>query len=144
VFSIVRETGIPNLSVLTCGACPPNPAELLHSERFKRIVSDLAARYDRVIFDSPPIAAVTDPAILARLTDGTVFVAKAGRTSKDALARARRQITVDGRVNSLGCIINDLDMSKQGRYGSYYYYYYYQYGGYYGPDEAATPPTSAA
>jgi succinoglycan biosynthesis transport protein ExoP len=135
VVSVIRETAIPNLSLLPCGASPPNPAELLHSDRFKRIVSELAARFDRVIFDSPPVGAVTDPAILARLTDGTVFVAKAGRTSRDSLIRARRQIASDGRVNLLGCILNDLDMSKQG-YGSYYYYYS-RYGQYYAADDRA-------
>jgi capsular exopolysaccharide synthesis family protein len=136
VMSVIRETGIPNLSLLPCGACPPNPAELLHAERFKRMVAELAERFDRVIFDSPPVGAVTDPAILARLTDGTILVAKAGRTSRDNLARARRQVAADSRVNLLGCIINDLDVSKQGRYGSYYYYYS-RYGTYYGPDENA-------
>jgi succinoglycan biosynthesis transport protein ExoP len=144
VFSVIRDTGIPNLSLLPCGACPPNPAELLHAERFRRMVDELAQRFDRVIFDSPPVGAVTDPAILARLTDGTILVAKAGRTSRDNLARARRQVASDARVNLLGCIINDLDVSKQGRYGSYYYYYS-RYGTYYGPDEGATraPPPAA-
>jgi succinoglycan biosynthesis transport protein ExoP len=138
VFSVVRDTGIPNLSVLPCGACPPNPAELLHSDRFRRIVDELAGRYDRVIFDSPPLGAVTDPAILSRLTDGTIFVAKAGRTTRDALARARAQLLgSDGRVNILGCIINDLDVNRGGRYG-YYYYYYSHYGTYYS-EENATP-----
>jgi succinoglycan biosynthesis transport protein ExoP len=140
VFSEVRETGIPNLSLLPCGACPPNPAELLHAARFKRIVAELAQRYDRIIFDSPPVGAVTDPAILARMTDGTIFVAKAGRTSRDALLRARRQVATDGRVNILGCIINDLDLNKQSRYGAYYYYYS-RYGTYYRTDE--TTPSSA-
>jgi succinoglycan biosynthesis transport protein ExoP len=141
VVSVIRDTGIPNLFLLPCGACPPNPAELLHADRFKRIVEELTSRFDRVIFDSPPVGAVTDPAILARLTDGTIFVAKAGRTSKDALTRARRQVASDGRVNLLGCIINDLDVSKQGRYGAYYYYYS-RYGTYYGQDEA--PATGRA
>jgi capsular exopolysaccharide synthesis family protein len=142
VLSVVRESGIPNLYVLPCGACPPNPAELLHSERFKRIIEQLASHYDRIIFDSPPVAAVTDPVILARLTDGTVFVAKAGSTSKDALSRAFRQLTLDGGVNVLGCVVNDLDVAKHSRYG-YYYYYYSRYGQYYAADDraasAATP-----
>jgi succinoglycan biosynthesis transport protein ExoP len=142
VVSVIRDTGIPNLSLLPCGACPPNPAELLHADRFKRIMEELVSRFDRVIFDSPPVGAVTDPAILARLTDGTIFVAKAGRTSKDALARARRQVASDGRVNLLGCIINDLDVSKQSRYGAYYYYYS-RYGTYYGSEEVAAPPPAA-
>jgi capsular exopolysaccharide synthesis family protein len=135
VLSVVRETGIPNLFVLPCGACPPNPAELLHADRFKRIVEQLTQRYDRVIFDSPPVAAVTDPVILARLTEGTVFVAKAGTTSRDALSRAYRQLTMDGGVNVLGCVVNDLDVAKHSRYG-YYYYYYSRYGSYYAAEDA--------
>jgi succinoglycan biosynthesis transport protein ExoP len=140
VLSVVRETGVPDLYVLPCGACPPNPAELLHADRFKRIVEQLGSKYDRVIFDSPPVAAVTDPVILARLTDGTVFVAKAGLTSKDALSRAFRQLTLDGGVNVLGCVVNDLDVAKHSRYG-YYYYYYSRYGSYYATEEnkAAAP-----
>jgi capsular exopolysaccharide synthesis family protein len=139
VFSAIKETGVPNLSLLPCGPTPPNPAELLHAERFKRIVAELAERYDLVLFDSPPVGAVTDPAILARLTDGTILVAKAERTSRDALTRAKRAIASDTRVNILGCIINDLNVHKQSRYGSYYYYYYYysKYGSYYGDDDAA-------
>jgi capsular exopolysaccharide synthesis family protein len=128
VFSLVRETGIQNLWLLPCGALPPNPAELLHAARFKRIVVDLAERYDRVIFDSPPVGIVTDAAILARLTSGTVLVVKGGTTSRDALNRARQTLAGDG-VNILGCVLNDLDLSKRGGYGSYYYskygYYYH-------------------
>jgi len=126
VLEQVRETGIPNLLLLPCGATPPNPAELLHAERFKRIVAELADAFDRVIFDSPPLGPVTDAAILARMTDGTIVVAKFGETSKDGLRRARRQL-VDGGVNVLGCILNDLDLSRgrqygydAGRYGYYY------------------------
>jgi succinoglycan biosynthesis transport protein ExoP len=139
VLSVVRETGVPDLYVLPCGACPPNPAELLHADRFKRIVEQLINNYDRVIFDSPPVAAVTDPVILARLTDGTLFVAKAGMTSKDALSRAYRQLTLDGGVNVLGCVVNDLDVNKHSRYG-YYYYYYSRYGSYYSSEEKAPSP----
>jgi polysaccharide biosynthesis transport protein len=132
VSSYVRESGVPNLSILPCGASPPNPAELLHAERFRNMVDELAQQFDRVIFDSPPLGAVTDASILARITDGTVMVAKAGRTSKYALGKARRQIG-DGTVNVLGCILNDLNLSRQREYG-YYSYYYSRYG-YYGPSE---------
>lgn len=124
VLDMVRETGVPNLSLLPCGALPPNPAELLHAERFRRLVAEVAAHYDRVIFDSPPVGAVTDAAILARLTDGTLLVAKSAVTSRDMLTRARRSLT-DENINLLGCILNDLDLTKRGSYG---YYYYSRYG----------------
>ncbi len=129
VLSMVRETGVPNLSLLACGATPPNPAELLHADRFKAIVDELLANYDRVIFDSPPVGAVTDATILSRLTEGTILVAKSNQTSRDALARARRLLSQAG-VNVLGCILNDLDMSKRGSYGYYYYSRYGYYSGY--------------
>jgi len=125
-LELVRETGIPNLFLLPCGAIPPNPAELLHAERFHQVVNELAAQYDRVIFDSPPIGAVTDAAILSRLTMGTLLVARTGVTSKDALVRARRALGAN-EVNILGCIMNALDMSKPGSYG---YTYYTRYGDY--------------
>jgi succinoglycan biosynthesis transport protein ExoP len=130
VLDQVRETGIAGLSLLPCGATPPNPAELLHSERFKRIVEELAGAYDRVIFDSPPVGPVTDAAILARMTDGTVMVAKFGTTSRDGLTRARRQL-VEGGVNVVGCILNDLDLSSGHKYG----YYAGKYGYYYAESE---------
>jgi capsular exopolysaccharide synthesis family protein len=129
VLDQVRETGVPNLSLLPCGATPPNPAELLHAERFRRIVEELAANFDRVIFDSPPLGPVTDAAILARMTDGTIMVAKFGTTSRDGLIRARRQL-MDGGVNLLGCILNDLDLARGHKYG----YYVGKYGYYYAED----------
>jgi succinoglycan biosynthesis transport protein ExoP len=134
VLTAVRETGVPNLWLLPCGAMPPNPAELLHADRFKRIVEELSRAYDRVIFDSPPVGAVTDAAILARLTSGTVLVVKTGATSRDALARARQTLSGDG-VNILGCVLNDLDLSKRGANG---YYYYSRYGYYYREEEQAS------
>jgi Mrp family chromosome partitioning ATPase len=95
------------------------------------MVEELADEFDKVIFDSPPLGVVTDASILARITDATMLVAKAGRTSKYALGRARRQLGAE--VNLLGCVLNDLNLSKQREYG-YYAYYYSRYG-YYSPTE---------
>ncbi len=137
VLEAVRETGVPNLKLLPCGALPPNPAEMLHAERFKAIVQTLRANFDRLIFDSPPVAAVTDAAILARIVDGVVMVAKGGRTTKEALRRARRELAGEG-VNLLGTLLNDLDLSDKTSYG--YYYYYKQYGYYTPNDDSGSPP----
>jgi succinoglycan biosynthesis transport protein ExoP len=136
VLSYVRASAVPNLWTLPCGATPPNPSELIHADRFHQIVKEVASEFDRVIFDSPPLGAVTDASILARMTDAVLMVAKAGRTSKYALLRARRQITGDSRVNLLGCVLNDISLSNQREYG-YYPYYYSRYG-YYGPSEGET------
>jgi len=142
VKSYVRPSGIPNLWVLPCGACPPNPAELLHTERFRSMMDELTAEFDKVIFDSPPLGVVTDASILARITDATMLVVKAGRTSKHALARARRHLGME--VNLLGCVLNDINLSKQREYG-YYAYYYSRYGYYRAPQETqATGPGGQA
>ncbi len=125
----VRETGLPGLSLLPAGAIPPNPSELLHAERFKQLVAELNEHYDRLVFDSPPIHLVTDATILSRLTDATVLVAKHGVTSKFGLARIHRAL-VDGGVNVMGCIFNDYDLSRRGKYryhfGKYGYYNRYE------------------
>ncbi len=127
---VLKTTDVPGLSLLTCGPVPPNPAELLHTERFRDLVEELGKHYDRVIFDSPPVQAVTDPLILAGLTDGAVLVAKAARTTRDACARTLRALTdVNARV--LGVILNDVDLDSKS-YGYYYYQYYQRYGYYYG------------
>jgi len=139
VLDMLRATGISNLELLPCGAIPPNPAELLHAERFKRLVAELAEHYDRVIFDSPPVGAVTDAAILSRLTDGTLLVAQCGVTTKDMLARARHNLA-DSRVNLLGCVLNDLDLNKQNSYGYRYYYSHYGYHSDEGSSGGGEPP----
>jgi capsular exopolysaccharide synthesis family protein len=146
-MSVVVETGIPNLYLLPCGATPPNPAELLHADRFKQIINELLENFDRVIFDSPPVGAVTDASILARVVDGTVLVAKGSQTSKDALIRAKRLLSAAG-INVLGCILNSLDIRKPGSYGYYYYSRYGYYAGYQGTGKSETekspPPPPAA
>jgi capsular exopolysaccharide synthesis family protein len=125
--SVAQPTSIPNLFVLPCGPVPPNPAELLHTEAFKAILAAAVQRFDRVIVDSPPAGVVADAVVVSTQVDGTVFVVKAGRTSRDAAGRAVRAVAdVKGRV--FGAVLNDLDLQDQ-RYGQYYQYYRY---GYYG------------
>jgi capsular exopolysaccharide synthesis family protein len=126
VADCIRQTDVKGLYVLPCGAIPPNPAELLQSDRFKKVYDEAAARFDTIILDSPPIIAVTDSVILSRVVDGTLLVARAGQTHRGVLARAKLQITrVGGRI--FGCVLNDVVMNRRG-YGTEYYYYYNRYG----------------
>lgn len=134
----VRQTEVPNLDVLTCGPTPPNPAELLLTERFRNLVKDLAARYDRVIFDSPPTSAVTDPAVLGNLMDGVLLVVRGGKSTRESALHARRQLLA-ANANLLGVVINEVDFSSR-TYGSYYYRTYSTYGRYY---QSAEPEASA-
>ncbi len=124
----ISKSEVPSLDVLPCGPMPPNPAELLHTERFRQILAECRSSYDRVILDSPPIGPVTDPAIIGGVTDGVVLVLRAGHTTREATQFARRQLG-DAGARILGLVINQTDR-KGGRYG-YGYSYYSQYGRYY-------------
>ena len=124
----ICKSEVPNLDILPCGPMPPNPAELLHTERFRQILAQCRGSYDRVVLDSPPIAPVTDPAIIGSVTDGVVLVLRAGHTTREAAQFARRQLA-DAGARILGLVINKTDR-KGGGYG-YGYGYYAPYGKYY-------------
>jgi capsular exopolysaccharide synthesis family protein len=124
----ISKSEVPNLDVLPCGPMPPNPAELLHTERFREILAQCRSSYDRVVLDSPPIAPVTDPAIIGSATDGVVLVLRAGHTTREAAQFARRQLA-DAGARILGLVINQTDRKGVG-YG-YGYGYYAPYGRYY-------------
>ena len=128
----IKSTDIPGLDLLPCGPLPPNPSELLHTEKFSSILKELEETYDRIILDSPPVNLVTDASILAQVTDGTIFVIKASKTTKDAARRASRVLS-SVRANILGVVLNDVDL-KQGGYYRDHYYQYYRSGYTYGSD----------
>jgi capsular exopolysaccharide synthesis family protein len=121
----VTRTEIPNLDVLVCGPIPPNPAELLHTSAFSSLLQEMARRYDRIVIDSPPAGVVADAVIMATQVDGTLIVLKAGRTSRDAIARTTRSL-IDVKARLFGAVLNDVDLEDQ-RYGQYYSYYRTRY-----------------
>lgn len=126
VADVLQPTDVDGLSVVPCGPIPPNPAELLHTERFRTFVAELSQRFDRVLFDSPPVGAVTDPLVLASMVDGVVFVVQASKTPwPDAKQAIRRIKDVGGKV--FGVVLNSVDLEDR-QYGAYYQYYYYRSG----------------
>ncbi len=131
---LVHETEVDNLFVLGCGPTPPNPAELLHTERFRGLLARARESYDFVIFDSPPLGAVADAAVLAAQMDGVVLVAQADRTTRDAAAAAIRQLR-DVGARYVGAVLNGLDSTSK-RYGRGSYYY--DRAGYYADAEQPT------
>jgi polysaccharide biosynthesis transport protein len=135
----IKRTDVPNLDVLTCGPVPPNPSELLHTERFRVVLADCAKLYDRIILDSPPTSAVTDPAVLGNLADGVVLVIKAGETTRESAMHARRQLAT-AKARLFGVVVNAIDFSNPAYGYEYYYRNYYRYGYTYGqgPDQKAT------
>jgi succinoglycan biosynthesis transport protein ExoP len=135
----IKHTDVPNLDVLPCGPVPPNPSELLHTDRFALVLADCAKLYDRVILDSPPTSAVTDPAVLGNLADGVVLVIKAGETTRESAIHARRQL-MSAKARMVGVVVNAIDFSNPAYGYEYYYRNYYRYGYTYGngPDQKAT------
>ena len=126
IDSAVKSTDVPNLFVMPCGPIPPNPSELLQTEKFADLVRRLEQKFDRIIFDSPPILAVTDAALLSHIIDGVVLVVRAGRTTRDAVARAKRLLG-SVHANIVGVVLNDVNL-KNPHYSGYYHYYHYRYG----------------
>jgi capsular exopolysaccharide synthesis family protein len=123
---IIRKTSVENLDVITCGLIPPNPSELLASEKMKEFVAELKKIYQMILFDTPPVIAVTDAVVLSLLLDGVVLVASAGQTSHQGLARAKALLeNVDAKI--MGAVLNKIEAKTA--YGSYHYYYYYHYYG---------------
>jgi len=135
----VKRTDVPNLDVLPCGPVPPNPSELLHTDRFGQVLAQIGKLYDRIILDSPPTSAVTDPAVLGNLADGVILVVKAGETTRDAATHARRQLAT-AKARLVGVVVNLIDFSNPAYGYEYYYRNYYRYGYTYGngPDQKAT------
>lgn len=120
----LQATPVPGLRLLASGPVPPNPAELLASERMGRVVEQLADLADVVLFDSPPLLAVTDPVILGSRVAGVALVVDSGRTRHGALARAINSLE-RGSVPILGIVLNKI---KARGAGGYYDYHYDHYG----------------
>ena len=114
-----RPTKIPNLSVVTAGGHPPNPAELVGSHRFGELLSFLERQCDIVVIDTPPVMAVADAAILAHRTSGVLFVVAADTTSRHAAQSALEQLErAKGRF--LGAVLNRVDdEGDKYRYANY-------------------------
>jgi tyrosine-protein kinase Etk/Wzc len=122
----VQRTEIENLSLLTSGPLPPNPSELLGSSAMRQTLEEIKRKYDFAIFDTPPIIAVTDAAVLGSLLDGIILVIKSGHTDRNAAARAVALLN-NLKHRLLGALLNGVDVENM--YGSYYYYYHYYYYG---------------
>jgi len=120
----LQETGIENLRLLTSGPLPPNPSELLGSQRMRTLIERLEVEADVVVFDTPPALPVTDAVVLATQTDGVLLVADAGKTRRSAALGAVENMRQVG-ANVLGAVLNRLSPRRSGGY--YYYYYYYHY-----------------
>lgn len=121
----VQSTSVPNLSVLTTGSRAPNPSELLSAEALPALISRLAKEYDRVVIDSPPVVAVSDPLLISPYVDTILQVVRSHNTPKNVVQRACQALTKAAGKPVTGIVLNQLPARAR----SYYYYYY---SGYYG------------
>jgi capsular exopolysaccharide synthesis family protein len=130
VREAVQKTSEPNLFIIAAGRIPPNPSELLASDRMNALLANLrSGPFDWVIIDTPPVLAVTDAVIVARAVSGVVFVIGSEMTRRVHSERAIETLT-SGKPGSIGVVLNRVDFDRNKYYYSRYYGYHYQ--NYYG------------
>ncbi|HWX42745.1 MAG TPA: polysaccharide biosynthesis tyrosine autokinase, partial [Blastocatellia bacterium] len=123
---LIQKLQMPNLSLLACGPIPPNPAELISSDKMRKMLGELAEHYDHILIDSPPLMNVTDPVILSTMVDGVMLVVSWGKSTREVARRVRMELTSVG-AKIFGVVLNNVDLRREG-YDDYYYYRYYSYG----------------
>jgi polysaccharide biosynthesis transport protein len=111
VTQVVRS----NLDVLSCGQIPPNPSELLASRNMSKVIQEVSSRYDRILFDAPPVLAVSDASALAPLTDGVIMISRHNRTTRDQISAAVETLRATG-APLLGTILTAVpEAASEGR-----------------------------
>ncbi|MGB9905811.1 MAG: GumC family protein [Candidatus Saccharicenans sp.] len=123
---LVKPTLVPSLYFINSGPIPPNPAELLGSERMRELLDSLRATFDFILIDTPPVLSVTDSQVLGKMVDGIILVVQADRTPKEAL-RQTREIVDLLQLKTFGVVINALNLDNRGYYHRHYYRHYYQH-----------------
>lgn len=114
----IRTEVYPNLDVLFSGDVPPNPSELLSSERMQKFIERMSEKYDYILVDTPPVNVVADSCVVANLVDGVLLLVRQGRTRKDAVKRAVSQLQLTG-ANILGYVLNGVDTGRNVYYSNY-------------------------
>ena len=114
---------VDGLNVINAGLVPPNPLELLSTERFARVLQEIGERYDRVIIDSPPVQAVSDALVLATHAHAVIYVIRSDHTARNLAVKGVGQL-LQGGAPLTGVVLNQVNVKKAQKYG-------YNYGGYY-------------
>jgi succinoglycan biosynthesis transport protein ExoP len=135
----VDEAIIPEvagrLDLLPCGKCPTNPVELLNNEYFAEMIQSLKSKYDRIVLDSPPIMPVADARVISAMSDATILVLRAEKSTRRVSVAARNELW-GVRAKRLGVVVNGVPTQKHGSYYGYGYGEEYGYGSY---GEATSP-----
>lgn len=122
---VIKSTATANLFLLSSGAVPPNPAELIGSRRMSELLTTFLQEYDCIVVDSPPVMPVSDAVLLSTLVDGVVLVVNGQKTPRHLVKETRSRLLY-ARAKILGVVLNRVDMQK-----SDYAYYYGHYSSYY-------------
>jgi capsular exopolysaccharide synthesis family protein len=123
---VAVESNVPGLYILPSGPIPPNPAELIGSQRMQKMIERARETFDYVLIDSPPVLIVTDTLLLSAMVDGVILVIKSGVARVDATREAKGKLENVG-AKIVGAVLNKVNMSSDDYY--YYSYYYYHQGG---------------
>lgn len=119
VEEAIRKEVYPNLDILFSGDIPPNPLELLSSEKMQEMIADMEKIYDYILVDTPPATIVSDACVVATLLDGVLFLARSQKSNKDNVRQAIKNLQLVG-AKVLGFVLNGVDVSAdKGYYGSY-------------------------
>lgn len=136
ILSMIERYQNSNVYLLSSGAIPPNPAELLGSAQMRRLLEITSRSFTYIVIDSPPIASFTDGVLISALVDGVLLVVHGGKTSRQVVRRTRQVLQEIG-AKIIGVVLNKADVRSNS------YYYHYDYKDYYSQgDSKAEPPTA--
>jgi capsular exopolysaccharide synthesis family protein len=123
VDGLIQKLKISNLSLLACGPIPPNPAELISSDKMKILLKMAAKQYDHILIDSPPLMYVTDSVILSTLVDGVILVVHGGKSTREAVRQSRQMLgSVGAKV--YGVVLNNVSLRYMNSSDFNYYPYH--------------------
>lgn len=132
---VIKHSDEFDIDYISTGHTPPNPLELLTSQKMSDILEELKEKYDYIFIDTPPINVVADTAAISGLADGVLFIVRHKYTTQDMLYKALSSLEF-ANAKVLGFVLNDVDLSNftysaKSRYGRYSYKNYYSYSNYY-------------
>lgn len=120
-FEVIQKYS-DNLYILTSGILPPNPAEVVASNKLRNFINEMKNHFDYILLDSPPVIAVTDAQILSSFLDGVILVVSSGEAEKE-LVKKSKDLLDKVNANIIGVVLNKLELKSRKGYGYYYYYY---------------------
>ena len=132
--NLLQAADQANLTVLPSGPVPPNPSEILTSQKYAVLLEKLKKEYDYILLDTPPVLPVTDASALSTKADGVLLVVASNEISPSEAKLAKTRLELAG-AKIIGCVLNKVDVAPHGygygygKYGNYGYYYYYGHEG---------------